>query len=420
MKKYLSPSYLVAILAITAYLVLLLITAAHRQPPLFDERLFVPNIYLFEQYGFSRTFLLEMDNQAPGPLYQLVHVALKRLTHFSTPGIRLVNTAMLAGIILMIAWLLRQLLHAGWKRAFLLSAGIMSIPMVWLVSGMALTEVPPMFFATLSVCLLWLALQREQRRFPAALLLALLGGAALGLSIWGRSPFLVIAPAAVCLLWGNLRNGRRWALLVLYSGVSLAMCLPVFMIWKGLMPPKQALVGAGGFSLWHGILAFAYGAMATLLVAPRWFIFNRRILLYLVAAYPLLLLLNIALLQETYAPLSEALRQVLPAALMRLYPYLVAPALCLIAIYFGICSLLRAREHQGQPFFLFLLAGCLLLLASSAGVTHLFSSRYVAQAVPLLMLVLAGYQRFSYARCALFAAGMVMGVLSLETYFRFN
>jgi len=186
MKRFSGPAILLLLLGIVAYIILVLITVFHQQPPLYDEPLFIPNVYLFEQYGLTKEFLLKINEQAPGPLYQFIHYPLRGITHLQTPGIRLVNTALLGLMILLLTAIITQLSKVEKKQAFLLALNMMAIPMVWNVSGMALTEIPPMFFATLSIFLLLHALRKQDNAFAVSLLLALLAGCATGLSILGQ------------------------------------------------------------------------------------------------------------------------------------------------------------------------------------------------------------------------------------------
>lgn len=405
---------------IGAYLLLLLITILHRQPPLFDEPLFISNVHLLEQYGLSRTFLLNIDNQAPGPLYQLIHYALRPLTHLQTPGIRLVNTFMLLLIILLLAAIIRKMQRRVKKSVWVPALHIMAVPMVWQVSGMALTEIPPMLFATLSIWLLQLAQDYTRKRGGLGILLSLLAGLCLGLAILGRSPFLMIVPSALLLLLQSPVELKRWAIVSIYMSVALLCCIPVFVIWGGLVPPKEAVITAGGIVTWHGILAFAYGALIILIIAPGWFIYNRLVLLALVLLYIILLPVNYYWLHYEYAPLSGALKKILPAAIMQIYPYVISPLLITFALYFLYAAFLQWMERRTEPFFLFILMAALLMLATSFKVTHIFSSRYVAQVAPLFIILLAPYIRVNKGQCIRFAAGVIIGLLSLETYFFFR
>lgn len=414
------PQNAVLLLGLTGFLLIFLVTVLHRQPPLFDEVLFIPNVYLFEKHGLSREFLVNLDNQAPGPLYEFVHYPLRIVTHLDTPGIRLVNVFMLGLLTLILARIIASVKNISFRQALYFSVGIVAVPMIWQVSGMALTEMPTMLFGALSLMLLTFAIKQEERSALRSTLAAVLAGFALGLAILGRSPFLLLGLASFSLLLNNFSNARRWRTVLLYSLIGWGMAVPVFIIWNGLVPPQQAFVGEGGISFWHGILAFAYGALLTLIIAPRWFYFSRPVLFLLLGTYAALLLLNVYVLDYQYAPLSATLDMIFPPSFMGVYPYIISPLLATAAVYFISCSLLRAWEKRTDPVFLFFLACGMLLLASSFKVTHLFSSRYVAQATPFFILVFPGYDRPTMGRLLRFAAGMAIGFLSLETYFGFG
>ena len=337
-----------------------------------------------------------------------------------TPAIRLVNTCMLLLIILLLAAIIRKTQRRLKRNVWLPAIHIMAVPMVWQVAGMALTEIPPMLFATFSIWALQQAMERTTRRWWLGVSLSILAGLSLGLAILGRSPFVVIVPAALLLLLQTAGERRKWIIVCIYIGLALACCIPVFIIWGGLMPPKQAVISAGGLMPWHGILAFAYGALIAVIIAPAWFVYNRLTLLALILLYVILLPANYYWLHYEYAPLHEALKKIFPAAVMHIYPYLISPLLITIALYFLYCAFWQGMERRTEPFFLFILFATLLMLATSFRVTHLFSSRYVAQVAPFFIILLAPYIRISYEQCIRVAAGMIIGLLSLETYFQFR
>ena len=407
-------------IGIAGYLTILFITLWHRQPPLFDEVVFIPNVYLLERLGLTREFLYNIDNQAPGPLYQFIHYPLKPLTHLTTPGIRLVNVVLLGLLVLLLSKILMKLSKFSFSKSLSIAVGIIAVPMVWQVSGLALSEMPTMFFSILSILVLIYSIQSEEKSLVGSSLMAILAGAFLGLSILGRAPFVMIVPATGSLLLGQQRNMNRWRIIILYAATALSISLPVFFIWKGLVPPRQAFVGAGGISLWHGTLAFAYGALLTIIIAPGWFILNKRILTLLGALYLVILVVNKLWWGFTYYPLSEALKKIFPPGFMDLYPYIISPFLFVLGFYFLACSVYRAWEKRQDVFFVFILLCGLLILASTAKVTHLFSTRYVAQAAPFFVLVLATYDKFNLSSAARWIIAMVIGFLSLETYFLFQ
>lgn len=414
-----SKNLLLAI-GISGYLILFLITLNHKQAPLFDEVLFIPNVYLFEEYGLSKEFLLKIDNQAPGPLYQFIHYPLKSITNMTTPGIRLVNVFILGLIILLISKIVSLIKNTSFKDAFIYSLNIVAVPMVWQVSGMALTEVPAMLFATLAVLFMAIVLKYEKGSLSKSLCMSLLGGIALGFAILGRSPFLLVAFAAGVLLLVDLKNINRWISVAVFSISALAMCIPVFAIWEGLVPPQQAFVGAGGIVPWHGILAFAYGALLIIIICPKWFFFNKKILIALILSYCIILVLNILVLGYKYYPLSEVLEKIFPREMMKIYPFLISPLLATLAFYFLACCAVHAWNKRTEPLFLFILACGILILSTSFKVTHLFSSRYVAQAAPFFVMISPGFDDFTVSKVLRLIIGMAIGFLSLETYFLFQ
>lgn len=418
MKRYLSPLNLLLLLGLSGYLLLLAVTISHTQPPLHDEPYFLANMDLYREFGFSRDFLLQMEDQAPGPLYQFVHAALQPLTHLDVPGVRLVNVFMLGLAICLLALLMRRMSGLTWKVAFVCALNMMAAPMIWQISGMALTEIPAMLFSFLSVLLLWFALRVPG--YPAVVTI-IAAGLLAGLGILGRTPFLALVLAALVMIAWYIRakRYRQVGLLSLYIVISLAVCLPVFNIWGGLTPPKQAYI-SNGLSLWHGILGFSYAAMVTLIIAPRWFIFSKRIAVGLGITYLVCLTLNLGVFSFTYTPLNKALARVMPPYFMEVYPYLISPFLATLAIYFAICLLIWYRRNEAQPFNIYLLTVVTLLLCSNLAVTHLFSSRYVAQLVPFFLPVLWQAERINGWKTWRYVLGMLLGFLSLETYFNFS
>src|SRR5436190_23907851 len=90
---------------------LLLLSAAaifNSNPFVFDEPLFPPNVVLMEKYGFGKRFLLEMVDQAPGPLYEFVHLPLKGITHLEPRAMRIVNLLLFFVVIGLLGVIFRQ------------------------------------------------------------------------------------------------------------------------------------------------------------------------------------------------------------------------------------------------------------------------------------------------------------------------
>lgn len=412
LNKKIPASYFITI-AIVVYLLLLVLVISSRSSTCFDEKLFINNMGLFNEYGLSRPFLLQMTDQAPGPLYQMVHYPIQSITKLAAPPVRVVNMLLFSLVICFTALNIRLLFAKEMKKALAWASTLIFVPVVWQVAGLALTEIPAMTANCIAIWLLLLSMKRQTMQGkPQSLLLALAGGIFLGLSIWGRSPFLLVGIAAIVL---PLYRRDYFLLVAAFLVPAFIMALPIFFIWKGLVPPHQQYI-SHGISIWHGFLAFAYMGIVALLVAPRWFKKFKWQWPIFLGTYIFLWLLNYVQFNVTYFTLGFAIKQILPPSIFKFYPFLIAPALMLISIYFLLSTLFHLYENRKNPLVVFLLLGGMLLLASCAGITHLFSTRYVAQVSPVFVILFVGYDNFSQARILRFAIGAAIGAASLYTY----
>jgi len=75
-------------------------------------------------------------------------------------------------------------------------------------------------------------------------------------------------------------------------------------------------------------------------------------------------------------------------------------------------------ENRTNNIYVFCGLGSFLILLTCIKVTHLFSSLYVLQAAPFFMVILSYHMKFSKMELMLRLAGIVMGIISLISYFR--
>lgn len=395
----------------SGFVVLTAITVLNGNPPLFDEVLFISNIRLFEEYGFSKDFLLRMEDQAPGPLYQLIHYPVKLLAGIHAPWFRLVN---IVGLILIttVIFLIQKLISN--KKRINNALLIIAVPMIWQVSGMALTEIPAMLMSIISAYILIYALSVDIKPDYMKAALFVLSGLFLGLAIWGRSTFLALV-AAYLFLFLYYRNPFIILTVLIAAGISF----PIFYIWGDLMPPAQQYIGSGGIKIWFGILALAYMGVIMLIIAPKWFIVTRQAYWTAALFFLFFTVLNYFFLESTYAPLSVFLSKFFGAGLMTVYSYLISGLLASMAFYFLFSSVFHLYKRRSDPVFLFFTCACLLMLATCFKVSHLFSSRYVAQAVIFILPVAYEYEDSHYTKPVRLVVGMAIGFISLNTYAKF-
>jgi 4-amino-4-deoxy-L-arabinose transferase-like glycosyltransferase len=398
------------------------ITFLNTAPPLFDEILFVRNMPLFREHGLSEKFLLEMYDQAPGPLYQIIHSFFEPITHFEVPGIRLVNVFFFAVVIFLMFLILKRYFKGfEFQSELLLALNLVAVPVIWQIAGMALTEMPAVFFAVLSLLILGILVQRAAEVSVTTIGLSLLGGVCLGMAILGRTPFLMMIPAVAVLAFNPLAERmQRQTLSPVVIGIfivsAVAICAPVFYIWKGLVPPHQAVISEGGLKIWHGVLAFAYAGIIVVLLVPQWFRLNKRIVLGLLALWVFYGVLNLVWWQVGYMPSYYLLASFLPAAFMKVYPYLVSPLLMVFSTYFIVHLAWYVFLHRNNAYYLMIAVTLVFVLTTCINIKHLFSSRYVAQAAPFLVLLIAEKDTLDWLKPVRLLIGIGIGYASLETY----
>lgn len=408
------------VITISALILLIVITYLNVNPPIFDEVLFVRNMTLYNKYGLSVKFLTEMYDQAPGPLYQIIQSFFEPITGLKTPGIRMVNVFLFFLVIANTHFILKLMKTQG--DSLLVALNLVAIPVLWQVAGMALTEMPAIFLVSCSVFILvFLTDENNQVISFKTLVLSLISGICLGGAILGRTPFLMIVPASMLLVFNPIsdpinRKSLPFPLIVVFIVSALSVCFPVFFIWKGLVPPYQAIISQGGLKLWHGILAFGYTGIITLLVAPRWYSFSKRWAILLIALTFIFFLGNILWWHVQYYPMSDFLSRNLPQGIMKIYQNVISPLLMVIASFFVLNLGIHIISNRNKSFHLFIAISLILVLSTCISIKHLFSTRYVAQAMPLLILLVAEKDTYDKSKIARLLIGIAIGYISLQTY----
>lgn len=382
----------------------------------FDEVLFPPNVELMEEHGFGKKFLVEMIDQAPGPLYEFVHLPLKGITNLQPRAMRIVNLAIFFLIIYMLVLIYKQ--SDKKEHALYLGLHIIAITTLWQVAGLVLTEMPAMLFATTSF-LIGVILLNNQDDGKKVLLYSVLMGVTGGLAILGRTPYLVILPAffgvLVLIRFFKVGTVSIPKAFIPYAVIALSMIIPIFMIWGGMVPPLQPKVD-GAIQPWHGLLACAYAGVIGFIIYPKWFVFNNTILLILAGAYVFFFTLGLMGLGYEYAPMATTVIRIAGLNAFNIYVKLISPLLATFGFYFLVCCWYRGKENLHNAMYLFALLTSLAILASSAKISHQFSSRYVAQAAPFLVIIFAKVDEKDNWRWIRLAIGITMGFLSLNTY----
>jgi len=249
------------------------------------------------------------------------------------------------------------------------------------------------------------------------ILFSSLAGVFLGLAAMGRTPYLgLILPMVLVVLHKDFRSLKKAAsLIVPYFVIPLIFMVPIFIIWGGLVSPNQPIV-SGGFKLWYGVLSFGYGSIIFFLIAPKWFIFNRKIFLAIALTFILAIIYSTWISKDSYYPFIVTIEKFAPSFFVSMYKFTITPILICLAIYFVICAIIHLYTFRDNIIYVFSILSALLIMFSNIANSYQFSSRYVAQAIPFMIIAIVPFENVDRKKCMLAVIAMIIGFFSLNTY----
>jgi hypothetical protein len=388
-----------------AFLLLLILVAKSPDRLIYDEPYFANYIQLLHQYGLSKTFLNALT-AAPGPLCSFIQVIFEPMTRLLPVRMRFVNVFLLLVVISMLTSWLRELKCGDYVAA---SCSVLVVPMTWIIAGMALSEMSAVVFVTLSLYLQLRGLAAMERGRPV-MGWFLASGVSLGIAVWGRQPYLLLVgvPALLALLEKKLR-----APALVFGVAAIAVTLPLFVIWNGLLPPSNHGMQQG-FSLIHCIFSFAYTGICLALLAPR---FVRLPIKIVVGLVTLTVVVNALVRGFVLYPVRSLVDRCVPASVVPAFGNfcgslflscgVVSLALLLKLLWDGRRDLKLVAVH----------GGLLCVAASPIFVAHQYSSRYTAMSLPYLILAAQPLREWTLKTVVSAAVGCGIGFLSLFGYF---
>lgn len=382
---------------------------SQRRAPFWDEADHISQADAFVHAASLDGWLKENDRSAPGPLCSLLHYSLSLgVGHLSGSWLRLPNYCMLLVVISVLAVTLSS---SGIENRWTCAGAILGIPMSWVISGMALTEIPAMvgiggaFWAAFEINNI-----SEQdaalgkRRVLWSLLLAM----STVVALCGRQTYLVTLPG-IWLIAARDRTSSVFAAFALLFGTL--PILAVFFVWGGMVPSKLAWVG-GHFRINQVVYALCYLGMITLLLAPR-FLWNHR---KWGAIGALIAVVFNVITGSVSVSVMTSVKSVLGLSALSAEIDFLTSQLMVAAGAAFLCSLLdecriyRDRRTIG-------LGWCLLALCgTSLSVVH-FSSRHIAMAIPIAVLFLSRYFDFGPMAVLRLSVGAAAGAASLWSYY---
>ena len=168
----------------------------------------------------------------------------------------------------------------------------------------------------------------------------------------------------------------------IFVGAASALAVPLFLIWRGLLPPSQHLVPEG-FSVVHGLISFGYTGICFILLAPRSRWLPVKVVLGLAV---LTFIANASLGAFALYPVRSMVGRYLAPSVMPLYGNLCGSLVLSCGVVFLAVLLRIIWESRKDPRRLTVNAGLLCIAASPMFVVHQYSSRYTAMSLPYLIL----------------------------------
>jgi hypothetical protein len=388
--------------------ILLLLIFFSNRKFIFDETIFVSNLPVIEQYGFSRQLFTEIRDQSPGPLYQIVHFLCKPLTQYNPPAMRMLNYLFLWIIVAFICIIMR---FHGMDSAFLKALSIIVIPMTWPLAGMALSEIPSLLFCC--AALVFFAYSLTSKHAIISYGYSLVGGLCLGLSVIGRSPFLVVF--IPFLLFAKKDN---WKKLVVFYFFASILPLYAFSIWHGIVPADMASLQSG-WNISYGILGIGYLGLVTLLIAPDWYLSSSQMYHLTGAAFIIFSVLNVLFLKVTYFPLHSTILSMFGEQTSRFLSYVFPSFFVIIGLLFVIQGYKFIMLHRSNTIFIFSVLAAVLITITTVKSSAQFSSRYVAQCIPFIVMYASFFETKKYT-LYYHVCGIVIGICSLASYYITN
>lgn len=375
---------------------------------IYDEHFYVKGAHLLERGASLRDLVLAPLETAAGPLYPVIHWLVAPIIGLDAPGIRWLNPVLMAISALALSYALKCWGKPDpWARA----AMIFAVPIMWVTVGMALTEVPAFCFMSMSVAFAAWAMTAKPEQRLRLWVGFVLSGICFGVAVLGRQTYL----PAVCgfLAIAAFAPPLRWAALA-GAVAAVAVPLPVFLLWGGLVEPDQRFVG--GLDLGHGALAFCYLAVLFLILAPRFYLARWKWALVAGAIGALASFLWGGLDFQVAAGLASRL----PPLAARLFQAGIS------AILVGGCAALVLASgvnmwlNRNDRIFILLMLLTLGLTATAVANVFQFSSRYLMTAFPFALLAVQPYFRPSLWAAARLGFGAAIGCVLLLGYYTYK
>jgi len=377
---------------------------------IYDEPAYLAPVKLLKQHGLTLTFLRNYPEPA-GILHNIIHWMLEPITLLEPQRLRLVNPIFLC-LTAICTYLILRLLRSESPLASALT--LVGIPVVWVLSGMALTELPAILLGQLSIFLVLLSIHRFRSDGIIPVALSMVGGICLGIGFLSRPNILVIAFAAPALIQRNPALQKTLHVVIAYLFGASLIPISLILLWGGLTPPGSAVHnGVGSVSYEHLLMSLCYVSVIMLIVAPRWFS-SRSAIVYVIATAAMI---GNMVFGPIEIDVARSAMQYLPVPFDTWWSRVIGSIFVSLSILFVAGTVKNMRDHAFDPSWLFVCVAMILMVASAGKITHQYSSRYTGLASGVIILASDAYSPASIAKSLRVVFGMSVGIICLLTYY---
>jgi hypothetical protein len=393
----------------SAMIIMIIVVALSPSFLIYDEAYHIGNTKLLIQGSSIWEMLVATTRwQNPGPLYHVLHAQMFPLTNVQAPYIRWLNVSLLMLSIVGLSFCIQSY---KFSRPFYRAAAVLSVPLIWVSSGIALTEIPAFTMATFS--LLAASLATKKKRSIAVCYMYFIGsGLFAALAIMGRQTYL--PSIIVFLLLAMSNRSWRWPAITGFL-IAILIPLPVFLITAPFWNPPLIELPGYGISLTHGVLAIAYLSIVVTILAPKYFLLLLNHWKWVAALMLLIILINTTVFQFKYVALTGLVKIFLISE--EYYSLVVGSFLIFMSVTFVLATILNVLERYNDKLFVIMAALTILGASTSFGIGSGFSSRYLMTCFPFVLLMVQPFYSPSVWAVVRFSLGGLLGVVILGSYY---
>jgi len=297
--------------------------------------------------------------------------------------------------------------------------------MTFTIGGMALTEMPALFFFSIAIYLLI----KNTSNHHCSYLQLIAAGCCISLAITGRQPYL-LSLLAVPVLFSAYKNINKCILqLTVVYIFSLALPCYVFFVWGGVVPVIEGQlyrdIAKAGVSYRPDffVMCIGYYALGMFFIAPAYFIiqFSKKLLLTCLLFFLVIAVTNFLFRWVELVPLRMPMEKIFNSPnRLAFVANLCGSFFIFASTYFLLCMFLHLhRKNYGKEMAFFSLT-LLLTAAACIKITWGFSSRYAAQGIPSLVLLGSYFYKASKYNILLIIIGILIGLTAFISFFTGN